>query len=715
MFTTHKVEKEIGGKVISLETGKIARQSHGAIVARCGDTMVLVTAVTAPPRSEDIDYFPLSVDYREKLSAAGKFPGGFIKREGRPSAKEILTSRMIDRPIRPLFPEGYFNEVQILVSVISADRDYDPDVLSIIGASAALSISKIPFQGPVGACRLSLVDDRFVLFPTYSERDRSTFNLTLAGRKEAINMIEVDARQVSEEKAAEAIAFAHKTVGEVCDMIAELQAKCGVQKEMDLIQVDEALAAEVADKIRQPLREAFSITGKTERNEAVKAVLEGAAKEYCEAAEGREPRCTPVILRRITERVQREVVREMILNGRRPDGRGFTEIRPIECEVGILPRAHGSALFTRGETQALVSVTLGTGRDEQTVDGLLEEYGQTFMLHYNFPPSSVGEVRPIRGPGRREIGHGALAEKALERVGPSEEEFPYTIKVVSDITESNGSSSMASVCGGSLALMDAGVPMREAVAGISIGLVGEKDRHVLLTDIIGDEDHFGDMDFKVAGTRKGITGIQLDIKTQGLKHNIMVEALELARKCRLHILEQMDKALAEPRPEVSPNAPRLITIKINPEKIGKLIGPGGKSIKAIQAATGAQIDIEDDGTVFISCTDAAKAKKAQEAVERITEDIQIGRIYEGRVTSIKDFGAFIEIQDGQDGLCHISELADSYVKSVADVVQIGDHIKVKVIAIDEQGRVKLSRRAALREENGEEPEAVGPRRDKRKH
>jgi polyribonucleotide nucleotidyltransferase len=705
MFTTHKVEKEIGGKVISLETGKIARQSHGAIVARCGDTMVLVTAVTAPPRSEDIDYFPLSVDYREKLSAAGKFPGGFMKREGRPSAKEILTSRMIDRPIRPLFPEGYFNEVQILVSVISADRDYDPDVLSIIGASAALSISKIPFQGPVGACRLSLVDDRFVLFPTYSERDRSTFNLTLAGRKEAINMIEVDARQVSEEKAAEAIAFAHKTVGEVCDMIAELQSKCGVQKEMDLIQVDEALAAEVADKIRQPLREAFSITGKTERNEAVKAVLEGAAKEYCEAAEGREPRCTPVILRRITERVQREVVREMILNGRRPDGRGFTEIRPIECEVGILPRAHGSALFTRGETQALVSVTLGTGRDEQTVDGLLEEYGQTFMLHYNFPPSSVGEVRPIRGPGRREIGHGALAEKALERVGPSEEEFPYTIKVVSDITESNGSSSMASVCGGSLALMDAGVPMREAVAGISIGLVGEKDRHVLLTDIIGDEDHFGDMDFKVAGTAKGITAIQLDIKAEGLAHDILVEALQQAKEARLKILDIMSRVIDKPREALSIYAPKIVTIKIDPEYIGKVIGPGGKMIKSIQDQTNSLIEIEEDGTVCISCVGGEGHFEAREIIEAMTTPPQVGKIYKtAKVVSVKEFGVFVEISPGVEGLCHISELAPGYVKNAEEVCKVGDIIAVKLLHIDEQGRFKLSRKAALAELSGAAPQ-----------
>jgi len=440
MFAIHRVERQIGGKTISIETGRIARQAHGAVVVQCGETMVLVTAVTAPPKNEDIDYFPLSVDYREKLSAAGKFPGGFMKREGRPSTKEILTARTIDRPIRPLFPDGYFQEVQILVSVISADKENDPDVLAMIGASAALSISKIPFMGPLGACRLSIVDGQYVLFPTHADRARSTFNLVLGGRTEAINMIEVDARQIPEATVADAIAAAHKGVVEVCELISELEAKCGVEKELPDTTIDQGLFNEVRDAIGQQLAQAYQITGKTERGQAVKEILQNAAESFCGAVGDAEPKCSVGVFRRITEKVQAEIVRGMILGGRRPDGRSCTEIRPIHCEVGILPRAHGSALFTRGETQAMVSATLGTGRDEQTIDGLLEEYGQDFMLHYNFPPSSVGEVRFIRGPGRREIGHGALAEKALEQVKPPEEDFPYTIKIVSDITESNGSS-----------------------------------------------------------------------------------------------------------------------------------------------------------------------------------------------------------------------------------------------------------------------------------
>jgi polyribonucleotide nucleotidyltransferase len=673
--------------------------------------MVLVTVVTAPPRGEDIDYFPLSVDYREKLSAAGKFPGGFMKREGRPSTKEILTARMIDRPIRPLFPDGYFNEVQVLVSVISADRENDPDVMAMIGASAALSISKIPFLGPLGACRLSIVDDRFVLFPTYTERDKSTFNLVLGGRKEAINMIEVDARQVPEEKAAEAIAHAHKAVGEICDLILELRAKCGAEKEMDLCEIDAALTAEVSNAIRRPLRDAFAIQGKSERNNAIKAILDGAEQAYCEAAGGAEPRCTPVVLRRITENVQREVVRRMILDGRRPDGRSYTDVRPIECEVGILPRAHGSALFTRGETQALVSVTLGTGRDEQTIDGLLDEYGQAFMLHYNFPPSSVGEVRPIRGPGRREIGHGALAEKALEKIRPDEDGFPYTIKVVSDITESNGSSSMASVCGGSLALMDAGVPIDQAVAGVSVGLVGEKDRHVLLTDIIGDEDHFGDMDFKVAGTVRGVTAIQLDIKAEGLAHHVMVEALQQAKAARMRILDIMSRAISKPRENLSVYAPKIVTIKIDPEYIGKIIGPGGKMIKSIQEQTHSQIEIEEDGTVCISCVGGEGHLEARDIIESMTTPPTVGKIYKtAKVVSVKEFGVFVEISPGVEGLCHISELSDGYVKNAEDVCKVGDIIEVKLLNIDDQGRFKLSRKAALAELAGGTPKKAAPAR-----
>ncbi len=709
-----KVERQIGANTLSIETGKLAKQAHGATLARYGDTVVLGTCVTADPRP-GIDFFPLSVDYREKMSAAGKFPGGFFKREGRPTTKEVLTSRMIDRPMRPLFPEGFRNEVQVQVMVLSADAENDPDVIGMVAASAAVSISGVPFNGPVAAVRVGRIDRKFVINPSRAQLEYSDLDMVLAGHREAVNMIEVGCRELSEEEVAEAVKFGHENgIVPICEMIEELQRQARKPVTWEKPETDAAFVEDIRRRVLDDLKAAKSIPGKLERNEAVKAIYDRVIEELC--PEGVEnPEHTPDEVKAVISSIEEEYVRQRILKDHvRPDGRKLTEIRPISAEVGWLPRVHGSALFSRGETQAVVTCTLGTSRDEQIVDDLVEEYSKKFLLHYNFPPFSVGEVRKIMGPGRREIGHGALAERSLEAVLPSPDAFPYTIRIVSDILESNGSSSMATVCGGSLSLMDAGVPISSAVAGISVGLVEGEKKHVLLADIIGEEDHFGDMDFKVAGTRKGITGIQLDIKTQGLKHNIMVEALELARKCRLHILEQMDKAIAEPRPEVSPNAPRLITIKINPEKIGKLIGPGGKSIKAIQAATGAQIDIEDDGTVFISCTDAAKALKAQEAVERITEDIQVGRIYEGRVTSIKDFGAFIEIQDGQDGLCHISELADSYVKSVADVVQIGDHVKVKVIAIDDQGRVKLSRRAALREENGEEPAAVGPRRDKRR-
>jgi polyribonucleotide nucleotidyltransferase len=696
MFKTYRVEKQIGPNTLSIETGKIAKQAHGAVVVQYGETIVLVTAVTAPPRSEDIDFFPLSVDYREKYSAAGKFPGGFIKREGRPSTKEILTARKIDRPIRPLFPDGYLNEVQVLVNVFSADQENDPDVLAMIGASAALSISKIPFLGPLGACRVSRVNGEFIVFPTHEQREKSDFNLILGGRKEAINMIEVDASQVSEAVAAEGVAAAHKVVGDICDLIVELQGQCGVEKETPLIEIDEDILAEVKDKIADKLTKACQIPAKSERSNAVKEIRVAVTEEYFPSEA--QPRCAPGIFKRILGKVEKEVVRKLLLEGKRPDGRGYTDIRPIACEVGILPRAHGSALFTRGETQAFLSVTLGTVRDEQTVDGIIPEYGQKFMLHYNFPPSSVGEVRFIRGPGRREIGHGALAEKALEQVSPCVEDFPYTIKIVSDITESNGSSSMASVCGGSLALMDAGVPIQKHVAGISIGMVGEGDRYELLTDILGDEDHFGDMDFKVAGTADGITAIQLDIKAEGLAHNIMVEALERARTARLELLRIMNETISESRPQLSTHAPKLTSIKIDPEFIGKIIGPGGSVVKGIQEQTGTKVEIEEDGTITISCVGGDGHLEARDIIETMVTPPQVGRIYKlAKVVSVKDFGVFVEISPGVEGLCHISELSDGYVKNVEEVCKMGDMIPVKLLLIDNQGRLKLSRKAALAE------------------
>ena len=696
MFNIHRVEKEIGGKIIQLETGRIGRQAHGTVVATMGQTMVLAAVVTAPPRSEEIDYFPLSVDYREKYSAAGKFPGGFIKREGRPSTKETLTSRMIDRPLRPLFPDGYFNEVQITVNVISADQDNDPDVLAMIASSAALCISKIPFLGPLGACRLSRVDGKFVAFPTYKERERSDFNLILGGKREAINMIEVDAKEVGEDVTAVAVQTAHDIVKEVCDLVDELAATCSQPKETPIFALDEALSKQLEGETYSALYAAYQIQNKADRNATIKAIVDEAANKYC--TEPETPACTSTELKRMLEIIQWKVVRKLLLEGKRPDGRGYDEVRPIHCEVGVLPRSHGSALFTRGETQALVSCTLGTGRDEQIVDGLTEEFGQSFMLHYNFPSYSVGEVKPFRGPGRREIGHGALAEKALEQLKPIEADFPYTIKIASDITESNGSSSMASVCGGCLAMMDAGVPMARPVAGISVGLVTEGDRYELLTDIIGDEDHFGDMDFKVAGTSKGITAIQLDIKASGLPHDIMVAALERARKARLKILEIMHQTIAEPRAALSEYAPKIVTIKIDPEFIGKVIGPSGKTIRAIQEQTGSLIDIEEDGTVSISCVGGDGHLKARDIVESMTTPPKVGRIYRNaKVVSAKEFGVFVELTPGVEGLCHISELSDGYIKTTDQVCKVGDTIDVKLLSIDEQGRFKLSRKAALAE------------------
>jgi polyribonucleotide nucleotidyltransferase len=718
MFDISRVEKEIGGRILSIETGRIARQADGAVLVQYGDTVVLVAAVTAPPRFEDIDFFPLSVEYREKQSAAGKFPGGFIKREGRPSTKEILTARQIDRPIRPLFPEGYFQEVQIIAQVLSADRENDPDILAMIGASAALTISKIPFLGPIGACRLGRVNGEFVVNPTHKQITEGDLNLLLGGRKDAMNMIEVGAKELPENVIADAIATAQKTVSQVCELIEELREKVGVEKEIPLVEIDEQILSEIQSQISNKLYELKQVPEKQKRNTAVQELFDGIMAKYCpeevleknssneddsESEDDSKIKSDKSMIKRILDKVEGQVVKKLLLSGKRPDGRSYNDIRDITCEVGILHRTHGSALFTRGETQALVSVTLGTIRDAQIIDGLLEEYAQSFTLHYNFPPFSVGEVRPVRGVGRREIGHGALAEKALEAVRPPDEEFAYTIRVVSDITESNGSSSMASVCGGSLALMDAGVPIKRAVAGISIGLISEDGRHELLTDIIGEEDHFGEMDFKVAGTTEGITAIQLDIKAEGLAHNIMVEALERAKAARQKILNIMAKAISQSRPELSVYAPKLVSIEIDPELIGKIIGPGGKVIKSIQEQTDTTIEVEEDGTIYISCLGGDGHLKAKEIIETMTQPPEVGRVYsQSKVVSVKDFGVFVEIIPGIEGLCHISELSEGYVKNVEDVCKVGDLIPVKLIAIDDQGRLKLSRRAALAETDKKE-------------
>ena len=703
----YTVSKEIAGRTLTIETGKVAKQADGAVLVTYGETVVLVTAVVAPPRSEDIDFFPLSVEYRERQSAAGKFPGGFIKREGRPSTKEILTARNIDRPIRPLFPDGYFQEVQIIATVLSADRENDPDIPALIGASAALSISKIPFLGPLGGVRIGRVDGEFVVNPTHKQLENSDLNMLVGGKKEAINMIEVGARELAEDVVADGVKRAHEAIQEVIAMIEELQANVGVEKETPLVELDKDLYEKIKADIHDKLVSLKRIPGKQERNNSVNELFDEVHARYGPVEEGAdqetqaegEPKASRTMLKRILGQIEEEVVRQMILDGARPDGRTETDVRPISCETGVLPRTHGSALFTRGETQALVTVTLGTIRDAQIIDGLLDEYAQSFTFHYNFPPFAVGEVKWMRGPGRREIGHGALAERALEYVRPAEETFAYTIRLVSDITESNGSSSMASTCGGSLALMDAGVPIRGAVAGISIGMVSESGgRYKLLTDILGEEDHFGDMDFKVAGTEQGITGIQLDIKMMGLSHDILVEALERARKARLDILNVMNKVIGEPRAELSKYAPKLITMEIDPEFIGKVIGPAGKMIKSLQEQTDTTIEIEEDGTIYISCVDGDGHLRAKELIEGMTRPPEVGRIYkDSKVVTVKDFGAFVEIAPGVEGLCHISELSGGYIKHVEDVCKLGDVIPVKLILIDDQGRLKLSRRAALEE------------------
>jgi len=712
MSQVHRVEREIGDRILSIETGKIARQADGAVVVQYGETVVMVTAVTAPPRSEEIDFFPLSVEYREKTSAAGKFPGGFIKREGRPSTKETLTARRIDRPIRPMFPDGYMQEVQIIANVLSFDGDNDPDILGMIGASAALSISKIPFLGPMGACRLARVEGQFVINPTHKQLAECDLNLLLGGHSKAINMIEVESKEVSEQVVAQAVAEAHKVVIDVCDLITELQSKVGVEKETPLKEYDEQLQKKIEEQIADKLYSLKQIPEKQQRNNAVKELFEGVVAEYCGSDEEQPAErklYNASMVKCILGKIEESTVKKLLLEGKRADGRGYDQVRDISCEVGILPRTHGSALFTRGETQALVTVTLGTVRDAQIVDGLLEEYTQNFTLHYNFPPFSVGEVRPMRGVGRREIGHGALAEKALYQVRPPEEGFAYTIRIVSDITESNGSSSMASICGGTLALMDAGVPIRKPVAGISIGMVSDsKGRHELLTDILGEEDHYGEMDFKVAGTKDGITAIQLDIKAEGLDEDVMVKALEKARVARLQILDVMNKVIGTPRALLSQYAPKLISISIDPELIGKVIGPGGKMVKSIQEQTGTTVEIEDDGTIYISCVGGENHLLAKAMIEAMTTPPKVGKIYHNcKVVSVRDFGAFVEFVPGVDGLCHISELSDGYVKNVEDVCKVGDQISVKLLLVDDQGRYKLSRRAALAEmDKQDEPQTV---------
>jgi len=692
------VERTIGGKVVTMETGRLAKQAGGAVVVRVGDTMALVATVSGPGR-EGLDFFPLTVDYREKVYSAGKFPGGFIKREGRPTTKEILTSRLIDRPIRPLFPEGFRDEVQIQAGPISADRKNDADVLSIFGASATIMIARLPFFGPIGAIRLGRVDGKFVVLPTSDELKAGDLDLVVASTSERIVMIEGFGQEIPEPEMLEAIMEAHRLNQEVIALQHELMAAAGLPPYEAPKPVHDHLLQTLYERYAHDLRQTKQIHLKAERNAATKELVKRAQAELCPTDNpGGEPTLGQV--KSSFHHLEERVVRELILDGKRPDGRGPRDLRPISCEVSLLPRAHGSAIFQRGETQALVTTVLGTGADAQRVDGIGDEYSKQFMLDYNMPSFAVGEVRPIRGPGRREIGHGALAERSVAPILPPSSQFPYTIRVISDILESNGSSSMASVCGATLSLMDAGVPISDPVGGISIGLVEDPQnpsRFVLLTDIIGDEDHFGDMDFKVAGTQRGVTGIQLDLKNMGITEQIVRETLDQAHEARLEILRAMLRSIKRPREDISTNAPRLIQIQINPEKIGLIIGPGGKTIRRLQDETGAKIDIEDTGIVTLASGTAAGAEAARDKIQAMTEGVQVGRIYEGRVTSIKDFGAFVEILPGKDGLVHISEMSEGYVASVTDICRVGDPMLVKAIAVDDQDRVKLSRKAALAE------------------
>ncbi|MDR3635572.1 MAG: polyribonucleotide nucleotidyltransferase, partial [Isosphaeraceae bacterium] len=693
------VERNIGGKIVSLETGRLAKQASGAVVVRVGDTMTLVATVSAPGR-EGLDFFPLTVDYREKVYAAGKFPGGFIKREGRPTTKEILTSRIIDRPIRPLFPESFRDEVQIQAGPISADRQNDPDVLSMIGASASLVLSRVPFLGPIGAIRLARVDGKFIALPTVAEQVDSDLDLVVASTSKAIVMIEGFAQEIPEHEMHEAIMEAHRLNQEVIGLQNDMLGALGLPPYEAPVIAFDPLRQTLYERYGSELKSIKQIFLKADRNNATKELLKKVVSELVPATETTaEGAPTAPQVKGAFQALEERVVRELILDGKRPDGRGPRDLRPIQCEVSLLPCAHGSAIFQRGETQALVTTVLGTGADEQRVDGIMDEFSKKFMLDYNMPPFAVGEVRPIRGPGRREIGHGALAERSVAPILPSANEFPYTIRVVSDILESNGSSSMASVCGATLSLMDAGVPISDPVGGISIGLVQDEasGRHVLLTDIIGDEDHFGDMDFKVAGTQRGVTGIQLDLKNQGITSEIVRETLEQAHEARLEILRAMLRSIKRPREAISAHAPRLIQIQINPDKIGLLIGPGGKTIRRLQEEFSVKIDVEDTGVVTISSNSAEGAEHARDTIQAMTEGVAIGKIYEGRVTSIKDFGAFVEILPGKDGLVHISELSEGYVSSVNDICRVGDTMLVKVILVDDQDRVKLSRKAALAE------------------
>ncbi|MCH7765045.1 MAG: polyribonucleotide nucleotidyltransferase [Acidobacteria bacterium] len=699
---TKQVVIDIGGRPLTIETGRLAKQANGSVQVRFGDTVVLVTACIQTEPRQGLDFFPLTCEYREYQYAAGRIPGGFFKREGRPSEKEIVTCRLMDRPLRPLFPKGFRNETQVIAMVLSADTDNDPDVIALVGASAAFYISDIPFFTPIASVRVGLVDGALVANPTYAQQVDSLLNIVVAGSKEAIVMVEAGAAEVTEETILDALQFAHEQIRKIVAGIEELHGQIQPKKwEVAEPEVNQEYYQQIASQYGQRLADACNTEkhSKKESHQLVTALKKELAESIPEEEEDRRKEAS-----RYFSTLREEIFRRDVLeNKRRPDGRAFDKVRAISCEVGVLPRTHGSALFTRGETQALVTATLGTKEDVQRLDLLAEEDAKKkFMLHYNFPPFSVGEVKFLRGPGRREIGHGALAERALRKGMPSEDDFPYTVRVVSDILESNGSSSMATVCGGSLALMDAGVPVKDQVAGIAMGLVmGEGGKYGILTDIAGAEDHYGDMDFKVAGTAKGITALQMDIKVGGVTSAILSEALQQAKKARLEILDIMNQTLSKPREAISPYAPHIFTLTIPRDKIGGLIGPGGKVIRGIVEATGAKIDVMDDGKVNVFAVDEEAAKQAMQMVQDVTATAEVGKTYLGKVVRLVDFGAFVEIFPGTDGLLHISEIAEQRIRDVRDELKEGDQVMVKVLTV-EGNKIRLSRKAVLREQRAKE-------------
>ncbi|MFH1338219.1 MAG: polyribonucleotide nucleotidyltransferase [Candidatus Omnitrophota bacterium] len=684
---------KFGKEELVIETGKLAKQASAAVVVSYGGTVVLVTACLSPEAKEDAGFFPLYVEYQEKTYAAGRIPGGFFKREGRPSESEILSARLIDRSIRPLFPSGMLNEVQIMAIVLSSDGENDPDVLAVTGASTALCISDIPFDIPMVACRVGYADSQFILNPTYTELEKSKLDLVVAASKSGIIMLESKCNEVSEEVFASAVEFGWKNLMDIFALQEEfIQRNAKPKKRIEYEQIDPDLQKRVLELSGEKLKEIFALSQKEEREEAIDSFCKELEEKLTTSGFASGDIKVALI------EVQKQNVRNLILKEKkRPDGRGMKDIRPITCEVGTLPRTHGSSLFTRGQTQSLCVTTLGTGEDEQLIEALEGEKYKSFMLHYSFPPFSVGETRPVRGPGRREIGHGALAEKALSCVMPSKEQFPYTVRVVSEILESNGSSSMATVCAASMSLMDAGVPVKEAVGGIALGLVKEGDQAIILTDIAGVEDYFGSMDFKIAGTKNGITAVQLDLKIQGIDIDLLNQTLNQAKEARLLVLEKMRNTIDKPRSEIAEFAPHIEILRIDTSKIGDLIGPGGKNIKRIIKATGATIDIQDDGRVLIGSADRGALESALAMVREITEDVEIGRVYAGKIKRIMPFGAFCQIGPGKEGLIHISELADHFVKEVEEEVKLGDEVRVKVIGIDQMGRINLSKKQAEQE------------------